>query len=119
MLTSLLRWKSIVRTQYTRLFTASDGGSRFEDVEVELKAGLAVPPADPLHVAPFLPTEGSFWVGAPTTWRGDVEHPAPRRQIFVTDTTGRGHSTRITSAEDCLIFAVALGPLASPLPPSR
>jgi hypothetical protein len=118
----------------SRLSTDEGGVSRFRDLDVELAPGLAVPPAQPLHSAPFLPTEGSFWVGAPTTWRGDAPHPAPRRQIFVTvrgeyqvtagdgtvqrfpagsvlvleDTTGTGHSTRITSGEDCIVFAVGL-----------
>jgi hypothetical protein len=123
-----------MRASYTRLFTDEVGVARFEDLDVELAPGFAVPPAEPLHSAPFLPTEGSLWVGAPTGWRGDAPHPAPRRQLFVTvrgeyqvtagdgsirrfpvgsvllleDTTGTGHSTRITSGEDCIVFAVGL-----------
>jgi len=71
---------------------------------------------------------------APTDWNGGEKHPAPRRAIFVTvrgeyevtstdgarrrfpagsvllieDTTGDGHSTTITSDEDCIIFALGL-----------
>jgi hypothetical protein len=123
-----------MRAYYTRLFTDDGGVSRFEDLDVELAPGFAVPPAEPLHSAPFLPTESSFWVGGPPAWRGDAPHPAPRRQIFITlrgefqitagdgtvrrfptgsvlvleDTTGTGHSTRITSGEDCIVFAVGL-----------
>jgi hypothetical protein len=37
--------------------------------------------------------------------------------LVLEDTTGIGHSTRITSAEDCLVFAVALPPSGSS-PPS-
>ena len=69
---------------YTRLFAGRNGDSEFDTVFVELTKGLAVPPAEPLHSAPFAPTEGSFWVGAPTNWKGDAAHPAPRRQIFIT-----------------------------------
>ena len=123
-----------MRAQYTRLFTDASGASRFAGLEVELSAGFAVPPAEPLYSAQFLKPEGTFWIGAPVNWKGDKAHPAPRRAIFVTsrgeyqvtasngamrrfptgsvlileDTTGEGHSTRITSTEDCIVFAVGL-----------
>jgi hypothetical protein len=123
-----------MRAQYTRLFTDASGASHFADLEIELSAGFAVPPAEPLYSAPFLTPDATFWIGAPTRWRGDVAHPAPRRAIFVTargeyevtasdgsvrrfpqgsvllleDTTGDGHSTRITSQEDCIVFSVGL-----------
>jgi hypothetical protein len=126
-----------MRAQYTRLFTDEHGASRFADLEIELSAGFAAPPAEPLHFAHFLAPDGSFWVGAPTNWKGDAAHPAPRRAIFVTargeyqvtttdgvarrfpagsvliveDTTG--HSTAITSDEDCIIFAVGLPPASA------
>src|SRR5580698_11067421 len=124
----------LMRATYTRLYTDEKGTSRLEDMAMELNPGFAVPPAEPLHVAQFLPTEGSYWIGAPTDWKGDAAHPTPRRQIFVTvrgeyqvttgdgevrkfpvgsvliveDTTGSGHSTKITSPEDCIVFAVGL-----------
>jgi hypothetical protein len=127
-----------MRAQYTRLFTDERGTSRFADVEIELSVGFAVPPAEPLHFAQFLAPDDTFWIGAPTNWKGDAVHPAPRRAIFVTvrgeyqvmtsdnvarrfpvgsvliveDTTGDGHSTTITSDEDCFVFAVGL-PAAS------
>ena len=123
-----------MRARYTRLFTDPQGGSRFEDLEVPLAPGFAAPPADPLHTAQFLAAEGTFWIGAPTVWRGDAPHAAPRRLIFVTvqgeyqvtasdgdtrsfpagsvflveDTTGAGHSTKITSPDDVVVLAVAL-----------
>jgi hypothetical protein len=87
-----------------------------------------------LNIAQFLPTTQSLWVGAPAGWAGDEPHPAPHRQIFCTaqgeyevtasdgtirsfpdgsvllleDTWGKGHSTRITSEDGCLVFAVVL-----------
>jgi hypothetical protein len=125
-----------MRAQYTRLFTDERGASRFADLDIELSVGFAAPPAEPLHFAQFLAPDGSFWIGAPTNWKGDAAHPAPRRAIFVTargeyqvttsdgvarrfpagsvliveDTTGDGHSTAITSDEDCFVFAVGLPP---------
>ena len=124
-----------MQAHYTRLFTDERGVSCFEDLAIELQPGFSAPGLEePILSAPFLACEGSFWVGAPTTWKGDTPHPAPRRMIFVTtqgeyqvttsdgvtrrfpvgsvliieDTTGAGHSTKITSAEDAIGFAVAL-----------
>jgi hypothetical protein len=129
--------RAIMKADYARLFTDDFGESRIEDLEIELTPGFAVPPAEPLHSAPFLPADGStFWVGAPSNWNGRNPHPAPRRMVFVTvrgeyevilnarvcrrfptgsvliveDTTGIGHTSRITSAEDCIIFAIGLPP---------
>jgi hypothetical protein len=128
-----------MQARYTRLFTNGHGAACFEDVEIGLDLGFAVPPAEPLHTAEFLPADGTFWVGGPATWKGDAAHPAPRRMIFVTvqgeyeieagdgatrkfpvgsvllleDTTGPGHSTRITSAEDAIVLGVGL-PAAEP-----
>jgi hypothetical protein len=109
---------------YTRLFTDASGVSRFEDIEVELRPGFAVPPAEPLSVADFVLTERCSWIGGTPDWKGDAVHPVPRRtlcvvatgQIEITvgsgetrlfgpgsvilseDTTGTGHSTRITGS---------------------
>ena len=94
---------------------------------------------EPLHSVQFLPADGTFWLGAPATWKGDVAHPAPRRMIFVTvhgeyqieasdgvtrkfspgsvllieDTVGAGHSTKVTSTEDAIVLAAGL-PAATP-----
>jgi hypothetical protein len=121
-----------------RLFTDVSGKPCIEDMEIELSPGFAVPPAEPLYAAPFLLAEGAtFWIGVPPDWNGSDPHPAPRRMIFVTvrgeyemittadnvrrfptgsvliveDTTGNGHSSRITSRDDCVIFAVGLPPI--------
>jgi len=45
---------------YIRLFTDEHGTSRFEERSIQLEKGFAVPPAEPLHVGQFLPTDGSF-----------------------------------------------------------
>lgn len=124
-----------MKANYTRLFADAAGRSRFEDLSIDLLPGFAVPPAEPLHSAGFLAPEGStFWIGAPPNWKGGEPHPAPRRMIFVTtqgeyevttssgavrrfpvgsvlqveDVTGEGHSTRITSSETLIVFAVGL-----------
>jgi hypothetical protein len=33
--------------------------------------------------------------------------------LVVEDTTGHGHSSRITSAEECILFAVGLPPVSA------
>jgi len=123
-----------MRASYTRLYADEQGISRFEDLGVELIPGFATPPAEPLHLARFVPADRCYWLGAPTDWKGDAAHPTPRRQILVTvqgeyevsagdgtrrrfpvgsivlveDMTGGGHSTKITSAVEALVFAVGL-----------
>lgn len=125
-----------MRTTLSRLFADDTGQSRIADFEVDLSPGFAVPPAEPLHTASFLVAENTFWIGAPVNWKGGANHPAPRRAVFITlrgeyqvttsdgntrrfpagsvliveDTTGHGHSTVITSSEDCYAFCVGLPP---------
>jgi hypothetical protein len=123
-----------MKVHYTRLFANSQGASSFEDKEAELKLGFAAPPAEPLYTAQFSPAEGTFWLGAPPTWKGDAPHPAPRRMVFITvqgeyqieatdgetrqfplgrvllieNTTGTGHSTKVIGGQDAIVFAVGL-----------
>jgi hypothetical protein len=128
-----------MRAHYARLFADESGKPCLEDLSAELISGFAVPPAEPLHTAPFLIPDGStFWIGAPPSWDGGEPHPAPRRMIFITvrgeyevftkeglvrkfpvgsvlvveDTKGQGHSSRITSDQECILFAVGLPPLS-------
>jgi hypothetical protein len=74
-----------VRATYTRIYADDQGVSHFEDLGIDLARGFAVPPAEPVHNAPFLVPDGpTFWVGALPDWEGGEPHPAPRRMIFVT-----------------------------------
>ena len=122
------------QAKYIRLYSDEAGESHFEDLEVDLIPLDFAPPAAPLNIAQFLPVAQSFWVGAAPDWEGVVAHPSPRRQIFCTlrgsyqvaasdgsvrhvdtgdillleDTSGKGHSTQVTSSSELLIFAVTL-----------
>lgn len=122
------------QAKYVRIFSDEGGESHFEDLEVTLVPLDFAPAAAPLNIAQFLPVTQSLWVGAPVGWAGEEPHPSPRRQIFwfmqgefevtasdggvrtfpvgslllLEDTTGKGHSTRIMSQGDALIFAVVL-----------
>ena len=122
-----------MRASYVRLFADESGVSHFEDLEVEMVPGFAVPPAEPLYHAPFMTTTQCSWIGGTADWKGDVPHPAPYRFLLVNilgefqvtagdgsvrdmvpgsvmlveDTWGTGHSTRSTSGDEglCLFFA--------------
>lgn len=122
------------QARYIRLYADEQGESHFEDMEIALEPVDFAPPAAPLNIAQFLPTAQSLWVGAPVGWQGEAPHPSPRRQIFCTvqgeyqvmasdgtvrqvppgtvlfleDTWGKGHSTRIISKDDVVIFGVVL-----------
>jgi hypothetical protein len=43
-----------------------------------------------------------------TSSDGAVRRFPPGSVLLLEDTTGQGHSTRITSSEDCIVFAVGL-----------
>jgi len=123
-----------VKTTYVRLFSDDDGESHFEDLAIEFERQDFAPPAAPLHIAPFLETATSLWVGAEPGWGGETPHPTPQRQVFcmlsgaievtasdgsrrtftpgsvllLEDTAGKGHSTRVIGDDEALFFAVTL-----------
>jgi hypothetical protein len=110
-----------MKGKYTRIFADADGVSHFEDLEMELLPGFAVPPAEPLYSAEFVRLGQCRWVGGSTDWMGGTPHPNPRRMLVVVvsgkyeviagdgtvrsfkagdvticeDTWGTGHSSRI------------------------
>ena len=122
------------QAKYVRLYSDENGDSHFEESEVPLTPTDFAPPAGPLNIAQFLPATQTLWVGADEGWAGEAFHPSPRRQIFcvtqgeyevtttdgtirtfpvgsvllLEDTTGKGHSTRVTSQDNGLILAVVL-----------
>jgi hypothetical protein len=129
-----------MQVHYTRLFTDEGGASRFEDLTMDLQQVFSPPGLQTaIFSAPFLSSEGSLWIGAPNTWNDESLHQAPRRMIQVTtqgeyqittsegvirrfpvgavliveDTSGAGHSSKITSAEEVIIFAIGLPANAS------
>jgi hypothetical protein len=73
-----------MQVHYTRLFTDKNGASRFENLTIELQQAFSVPGLETsIFSAPFLASEGSLWVGAPSTWNDERLHQAPRRMIQV------------------------------------
>jgi hypothetical protein len=81
---SVIGGATLMRVSYVRISTNEKGASCFEDCYSDLAPGYAVPPAPPLFSKDFTKAGQCFWIGAPPTWGGQVPHPFPRRQIFVT-----------------------------------
>jgi quercetin dioxygenase-like cupin family protein len=112
---------------YVRIHTDEEGETHFSDESIELQSMDYAPPAPPLDVSSPHDTSQFMFVGAQPGWVGDW-HPSPFRQfvfilagdfevkvsdgevrtfsagavVLLDDTTGKGHHTRITSAESGL-----------------
>jgi len=111
--------------EYTRVYCDAEGGSHFEDVEIELTEIDFAPPAPPLNLSSPIPTAQCVFGTAPASWYGDW-HPTPRRQFYIQisgeieaevsdgevrrfgsgsivlleDVTGRGHVTSVIGDTD-------------------
>ena len=108
--------------RYVRLYATSDGGSKFEDVEVVGQPSHVVDGVPPLILSPPFPVSALVFVEMPkeaVDFHPDVAHVAPRRQwvivlsgqaevtasngdrrqfgpgdaVLVEDTVGQGHVT--------------------------
>ena len=112
---------------YTRLYASDDGESHFEQVEVKLSLTEYAPPAPPLELSERRTATQFGFMNAPAGWASDW-HPSSARNLFfvlsgewevtasdgesrrfsvgsvllVDDTTGKGHSSRVTSETDSL-----------------
>lgn len=117
-----------------RLYSGDDGESHFEDVEIELDLTDYAPPAPPLYLSTKSSANQFAFMKAPAGWSSDW-HPSSARNLFlvlsgewqvtasdgesrtfsvgsvllVEDTTGKGHSSRVTSKADSLAAMVLLG----------
>ena len=122
-----------------RIFSDSNGESHFSDEIIELTLKDYAPPAPPVAVSTPSKAGSVALLSAPSGWFGDW-HPAPRRQflfclsgelemevsdgeirriqsgsiLLVEDTSGKGHTTRVVSAEPAMLAAVPLAELSPP-----
>ena len=118
---------------YPRLYSDSFGESHFEDVEIDLASTDYTPSAPPLFLSDITATTQFRFMQTPAGWTSDW-HTASARTIFIVlsgewevtasdgesrrfsagsallveDTTGKGHSSRVTSKEDSLAAMVEL-----------
>lgn len=119
--------------RYARIYSDSNGESHFADEEILFKLIDYAPPAPPMSVSESINTEGVSFLSSPSGWVGDF-HPAPRRQfifglsgewevevsdgevrrfgpgsvLFLEDTKGKGHITRVVSKVRGYCVAVPL-----------
>lgn len=110
--------------QITRIWSDADGGSHFDEVEIDMRAGQYAPPAPPFDLSGTMQAESARFFSLVVGWFGDW-HPAPRRQLYVNlggvlevgvsdgevrrlgpgdivlteDLDGRGHTTRVIGDE--------------------
>ena len=108
----------------------ADGESHFGDRELELVAQSFAPPAPPLEVSAPVPAGQGVFFRMPPGWFGDwhpspcvqyfvqatgalevavsdgeVRHLRPGDVVYLEDTQGRGHTTRVVGDEPvCGVF---------------
>lgn len=122
-----------MKAVYVRLFSDDHGESHFQDIQSDLTATDFAPGIPNLFIStPIEASEASFF-GAPSGWQADW-HVSSGRHLFavisgvwevsasdgqvrrfskgdvllVEDTTGKGHASRVISAEDSIAILVTL-----------
>lgn len=75
--------------RYTTVVSTQDGGSRFEDVDVEMKSALAAKGMPPLLLSAPVSVTSLTFIQQPEGAGEWALHPAPRRQ-FAIILAGRG-----------------------------
>jgi len=118
---------------YARLYTDQEGESHFADLALDLTLSDYAPPAPPLELSSFTPSNQIGFMNAPAGWSSSW-HPSNGRNLFVVlsgewevtasdgesrrflagsvllveDTTGRGHSSRVVGEADSLAIMAEL-----------
>jgi len=106
--------------KYTRLYTAANGESHFDEIEVEFAPNDFASSSPPLNLSEFAPATEFGFMSAPAGWSSDW-HPSSGRNFFVVltgewevtassgetrrfaagsallveDTAGKGHASRV------------------------
>jgi quercetin dioxygenase-like cupin family protein len=123
----------MAKARYVRLYVDANGESHFADEELDLKSVNFAPPAPPVDISAITPAKHFVLLRTPPGWFGDW-HPTPYRQFFffltgevdvqasdeevrrfgpgsvvlVEDTTGKGHTTRVTTDDPWTAAVVQL-----------
>jgi hypothetical protein len=116
-----------------RIWASEDGESHLEYVDFAFEESDFLPPAPSMYLTAQTPASGYFIARVPPGWHADW-HRAPVRELavyvtgegeieasdgtvrplrpgtilLVDDTTGKGHITRVTGAEEMLVVIVTL-----------
>ena len=124
-----------MKAAYVRLFTDEQGESHFQEIESDLYPVDFASGIPPLFLSDDIAASAASFFGAPAGWEADW-HPSSGRHLFavltgvwevtasdgetrtfskgdvllVEDTTGKGHTSRVTSEEGSLALLVTLQP---------
>lgn len=119
--------------KYGILYTDQNGNSHFKDDEVGFEFVNFAPPAPPVGLSSYIPTNRLVFFKIPSGWYGDW-HPAPKRQFFcclsgefeltasdgetrtyragevflLEDTWGKGHKSRVPGKEEFIAAIIQL-----------
>ncbi len=115
-----------------RLYADENGESHLDTLEIAMTLQEFAPPAAPLYVTEAQAASQFVVIQLPVAWGGGTPHPTPGRQmlfclsasiqvsssdghsrslstgeaLLMTDTTGKGHATAVTS--DTAVTAVMI-----------
>lgn len=118
---------------YARIYSDSSGQSHFGEKQATFQLVDYAPPAPAISVSEVLNADGVSFISSPSGWFGDW-HPAPRRQfifmltgalevevsdgevrkfvpgdvMFVEDTTGQGHRSRVVGNDRAYLAVITL-----------
>lgn len=118
---------------FIRIYADPDGESHFGDLDVPFESTDFVPPAPPVLMSPPQPAAEFRFERVRSGWQGDW-HPVPQRVLAVylsgngemvasdgesrelrpgtvllaEDTSGKGHISRVTGAEDMYVLIALL-----------
>ena len=118
---------------FPRLFADSNGGSRFDTVEIPVTLQNFAPLALPFSVSPLAPATQCGFLYLPVGWIGDM-HPSPIRMwifvlqgemhfeasngdsqkiaagsaVLLEDTVGVGHFSKVLGSNPAILAAVRL-----------
>jgi len=116
-----------------RIWADEEGESHFEDLAPVFEEEDFVPPAPPVLTTDVEPATGYLFERVPPGWYGEW-HPAPARVLAIylsgrgsieasdgetrplepgtillaEDTTGKGHITRVTGADEMVVAIITL-----------
>ena len=125
----------MVQFKFVRLYSDELGDSHFDDQSLPMTLTQLAPPAAPLPVSARQDAAGFVVIQLPVAWGGEEPHPSPSRRmvyclsgsfritatdgetrsfgpgdaILLADTTGKGHTTEVTSSvpANCVMIALA------------
>ena len=119
--------------RYFRLYSDKHGESHFEHASLQLNEADYRPPAPLLFVSHAFQADGLQFVRLPSGWSGKSIRP-PKKQflaclrgkievtasdgdtrafdagdlVLMEDVTGKGHSTHVKGADDCIVAVVPI-----------